>query len=272
MRTRAMRLTALARGTFRSTGSGFLDPVYSIPTNIDSARTMYGLRKLRAAYSGNCVNLRRESDAAVQAFGFTAKGNLDRKAIAAWAGGSLVRVVTWYDQSGNATDLAADFATSAPVLNLLGNGNMPAIMFDGTTNMYLGTSNIVASTLTVLACHNVQGTSGTVWDSSNGACRVDYVNSTTLRAVITSTQVHVTSTFGLHTTNWQWQADTIARVTVDGGSANNTTTSSGTVLLPHRVGGTSGDVSMVGGIMELVCIVALPTTDFNTNALAYYGQ
>ena len=61
----------------------------------------YSMRKLRAAYAGNCVRLRRSTDGAESDFGFNGSGDLDTEAIASWLGAASGSVMTWYDQSGN---------------------------------------------------------------------------------------------------------------------------------------------------------------------------
>jgi hypothetical protein len=86
---------------------GLLD-VYS------GAAAAYSLRKLRTAYTGSAIRVRRtnldEAD-----IGFTSSGELDTTALLAFTGtGALDNgfVTTWYDQSGNSRN-----ATQATALN-----------------------------------------------------------------------------------------------------------------------------------------------------------
>lgn len=58
-------------------------------------------RRLRTAYTGDLIRLRRSSDDAESDFGFGANNLLDQSAITSWAGSDDLYVVTIYDQSGN---------------------------------------------------------------------------------------------------------------------------------------------------------------------------
>lgn len=66
-----------------------------------------GFYKLRNAYGGDCIQVRRESDSATQDIGFTLTGELDTAAIATFCGSSQGRLAIWYDQSGNGFDFNA---------------------------------------------------------------------------------------------------------------------------------------------------------------------
>lgn len=59
----------------------------------------YSFRRLRNAYTGPAVRLRRGSDNVQQDIGFTAGGALDMAAVAAFAQGGATFVVTLYDQT-----------------------------------------------------------------------------------------------------------------------------------------------------------------------------
>lgn len=58
----------------------------------------YSLRKLRAAYSGSAIRVRRSSDNLEADIGFTAYGDLDQVALLAHCGAGNGFVTTWYDQ------------------------------------------------------------------------------------------------------------------------------------------------------------------------------
>jgi hypothetical protein len=69
-----------------------------------NAAVAYSLRKLRTAYSGSAIRVRRAIDNAEQDIGFDSSGNLDTTALLSFVGtGALDNgfVTTWYDQSGN---------------------------------------------------------------------------------------------------------------------------------------------------------------------------
>ena len=77
----------------RSSFAGLLD-LYP------GAAAAYSLRKLRAAYSGPCLRVRRSSDSAEQDIGF-ANNVLDTAGLLSFVGAGDGFVTTWYDQTGN---------------------------------------------------------------------------------------------------------------------------------------------------------------------------
>jgi hypothetical protein len=77
-------------------------------------------RKLRTAYSGNCLEVRRSSDNTTQDIGFV-NNILDTAALMAFTGTSSAFVRTLYDQSGNGRDVQQTT-----------NGNQPQIVSSGT--------------------------------------------------------------------------------------------------------------------------------------------
>jgi hypothetical protein len=100
-----------------------------------NAAAAYSLRKLRTAYTGDAIRVRRSSDNTEQDIGFVS-GNLDETALTTFCGVGNGFVTTWYDQSGNARNATNATAANQPqivstgvvvLLNsksaLLGNGN-----------------------------------------------------------------------------------------------------------------------------------------------------
>jgi hypothetical protein len=80
-----------------------------------NASVAYSLRKLRTAYSGNAIRVRRAIDDTEQDIGFNSSGQLDTVALLAFVGtGALDNgfITTWYDQSTNANN-----ATQTSVAN-----------------------------------------------------------------------------------------------------------------------------------------------------------
>jgi hypothetical protein len=79
-----------------------------------NATGAYGLRKLRADYTGYGVELQRASDSATQNVGFDAQGALDATVVDAFTNGTTARIKTWYDQSPNGLHLSQAAAGSQP--------------------------------------------------------------------------------------------------------------------------------------------------------------
>jgi hypothetical protein len=67
------------------------------------AAVAYSLRKLRTAYTGAAIRVRRSSDNAEQDINFVA-GDLDTASLLTFCGAGNGFITTWYDQSGNANN------------------------------------------------------------------------------------------------------------------------------------------------------------------------
>lgn len=76
----------------------------------------FGLRKLRSAYTGAAVRVRRTTDNVEQDIGFDAAGNLDTAAMSSFLGAANGRVRTWYDQSGNGRNFGNSVTTTQPII------------------------------------------------------------------------------------------------------------------------------------------------------------
>ncbi len=151
MRLRATRLSATGNGSRR------LAPVPILDQLGVSAAAAYSLRKLRSAYAGSAIRVRRSPDNAEQDIGFTASGDLDTATLFTFVGSGNGFVTTWYDQSGNGrnatktTPEAQPRIVSAGVLDIA-NGK-PAIRFNGSS-MYLGGVALPLSQFTLASVLN----------------------------------------------------------------------------------------------------------------------
>jgi len=109
------------------------------------AAAAYSTRKLRTAYSGSAIRVRRASDNSEQDIGFVSN-ELDTTSLATFCSGTNGFVKTWYDQSGNTVDATQTTAANQPKIYdsstgvLLENGK-PTLSFDGTNDsLTLGTA------------------------------------------------------------------------------------------------------------------------------------
>lgn len=105
-----------------------------------SAAAAYSLRKLRTAYTGSAIRVRR-TDLTESNIGFTALGNLDTTALLAFTGtGALDNgfITTWYDQSGNARNATQTTALNQPQIVSAGSvileNSKPSAQFDGSND------------------------------------------------------------------------------------------------------------------------------------------
>jgi hypothetical protein len=85
------------------------------------AAVAYSLRKLRTAYSGSAIRVRRSSDNAEQDFGFVGN-DLDTASLLTFCGVGNGFVATWYDQSTNANN--ATQATAGNQAQIVSSGAM----------------------------------------------------------------------------------------------------------------------------------------------------
>ena len=81
-----------------------------------SATIAYSVRKLRTAYSGQCMRIKRSSDSTESDIGFDGAGYVDTAAISSFAGAGDCGAVTWYDQSGNGYNLTTTDRTVAKMV------------------------------------------------------------------------------------------------------------------------------------------------------------
>ena len=131
----------------RGGGGGAVTPHVFVldeyPTNSFCA---YSLQKLRAAYSGNVIKVRRSSDNAEQDIGFTGNA-LDTSSLLTFVGVGDGFVTTFYNQTtGGAQTMSQSTANSQPKIVNSGslitdaNNGLAAIQFDGVDDHFTGAS------------------------------------------------------------------------------------------------------------------------------------
>jgi hypothetical protein len=112
-----------------------------------SAAAAYSLRKLRTAYSGNAIRVRRSSDNAELNIGFV-NNVLDTASLLTFCGAGSGFVTTWYDQSGNARNVAETSAINQPQIVTSGSVELlngkPMIKFNGTSHRLTAASSIIS--------------------------------------------------------------------------------------------------------------------------------
>jgi hypothetical protein len=100
-----------------------------------NATAAYSLRKLRSAYSGSAIRVRRSSDNAEKDIGF-ASNVLDTSGLLVFIGANSGFVTTWYDQSGGNFNVENALAISQPRIvssgSLLLVNSKPSIFFNNS--------------------------------------------------------------------------------------------------------------------------------------------
>lgn len=140
-----------------------------------NASAAYSVRKLRSAYTGSAIRVRRSSDNTEQDIGFTALGNLNTTALTTFCSGTNGFVTTWYDQSGNARNVTQTTAANQPQIVSSGSvvtisgigGSKPSLLFDGT-NDFMSRTNFSWINYSMFSVQKAN--SGIAWQNgfSNG--------------------------------------------------------------------------------------------------------
>ena len=111
------------------------------------AAAAYSLRRLRTAYTGDAIRVRRASDNTEQDIGFV-DNELDTSALTTFCSGTDGFVKTWYDQSGNAKDATQTTLANQPQIvssgSLLLMNSKPTVFFDGINDSFLLSTTIPA--------------------------------------------------------------------------------------------------------------------------------
>jgi hypothetical protein len=105
------------------------------------AAAAYSLRKLRTAYTGSAIRVRRSNDNSEQDIGFTSSaGDLDTASLKTFVGANSGFVTTWYDQSTNARNATQTTAANQPRIVNAGTveriAGEPSIFFDGSNDFF----------------------------------------------------------------------------------------------------------------------------------------
>ena len=157
-------------------------PAYSyLLDDYSGAAAAYSLRKLRSAYIGNAIRVRRSSDNTEQNIGFV-NNILDTASLLTFCGAGNGIVTTWYDQSGNGLNSSMSAAISQPrIVNagVLDVKNVkPGFRFDGS-NDYLTRAALTAlnsgNTYSIfsVSANETTGVFGDVINTNNGSSRLN---------------------------------------------------------------------------------------------------
>lgn len=132
----------------------------------------YALRRLLTSYSTNkLINIIRASDSTTTDIGFDATGAIDTATATTFCNATTCKVVTWYDQSGNTTNITQGTDANRPALVFSCLGNYPCVQFTGTTQSLATAGNTTPATGTVsfaVVANRAVGTAGCTWLRENG--------------------------------------------------------------------------------------------------------
>ena len=171
----------------------------------------YSLRKLRDAYSGECINVRRdpvpEGSDASKDIGFV-NNVLDTTSLLAFVGSGDGYVTTWYDQSVNPENMTSSTASRQPKIVdagvvLLENGK-PILTSDGSTSGmtsdYIADSGVSAKGLFIVTKRN-SSTSQCILSSYSEGDNMNFILDSGSTNTTVNKNVSVTSQ-NLNSSSW----------------------------------------------------------------------
>ena len=112
------------------------------------AAIAYSLRKLRTAYTGAAIRVRRSSDNTETDIGFV-ENVLDTSTLLTFCGASNGFITIWYDQSGNANNLVQTTSANQPIIvnsgSLITRNGKPYFQASSTQFLNFTTSVLVTT-------------------------------------------------------------------------------------------------------------------------------
>jgi hypothetical protein len=146
-------------------------------TDIEAAFAYF---RLRTAYTGPLVRVRRSSDNAQQDIGYNGSNLLDTTALATFLGSSDGFLVTEYDQSGNGRHVTQATAAAQPRIATAGTVNLvngrPAPEYDGVDDRLDSATGLTLTINSVLATArriNDDNDSGRVFEFSEASTAIN---------------------------------------------------------------------------------------------------
>lgn len=252
---------------------GILD-VYSGATHA------YSLRKLRGAYSGPLIRVRRDNDNAEQDISFTQIGDIDEAALIAFVGVNSGFITTWYDQSGSGNNAVQITAANQPRIVNAGViyklNNRPSVEFLGAGQGFTFTPS-ASSPRTLISVN-----SGTGYLFAGTDQRI-VVQPSPFRFVWGTTPNVSVSPSWRTTTSFQVEqldyAGTSYAIFKNGASVVNGVTGTATLNTLNRIGlqfdATTGVSTWLGGMSEVLIFGSVLSSDgrafIAANEVFYYG-
>jgi hypothetical protein len=261
---------------------------FEVPALLDlypNAAAAYSLRKLRTAYTGSAIRVRRSSDNTETDIGFNNAGDLDTSALATFVGNGNGFVSTWYDQSGNDRHATQTGTTFQPTVvssgSLVTMNTKPSLNFNTSTTRlrYQQVTNFLSQPTTIFA--TVQGVDVNgqrfISDGSNLNVGQLAIQSSNVLGIYAGTSLQVTSTTPLTSVFLAYALFNTTTSQV-GVNSNIVTGGAGNANMNNAITlGTSGDFGPRGLRGKLTEYVIYPNNNsanrigIETNINSYYG-
>lgn len=127
----------------------------------DDTPLAVSMRRLKGAYTGPCMRIRRTSDNQHLDIGFDSNGDLDTAAIENFCAGTIGTVQTWYDQSLSRNHMTQDILAQQPVIYdngaVITRNGKPAMIEQGVKN---NGCSLVNTTFSMGAYYSASGVFG----------------------------------------------------------------------------------------------------------------
>lgn len=258
--------------------SGLLDQISA------TAIGAFSLRRLRNAYAGSAIKVRRSSDNATQNIGFDGAGNFDTTSLTTFIGSNSGFIDTWYDQSGSGNDFAQATTASQPRIVNAGvvdvQNSLPSPDFLSSTGLTAGLTasptNGIRSVSTV-AAHGNAANGDILTASATGGflTRFNAAHTVYLGKVGTSYLTSTSAvTINVLTATFVSITPTAEAITISGTAAGTgSTASSFTGSLTSKIGLASGALIHISELLIFDGTVVSGTdqTTIHTNQAAYYS-
>lgn len=132
------------------------------------AAAAYSLRRLRTAYAGNCIQVRRSSDNTWQDIGFV-NNVLDTAALLSFVGAGNGFITVWYDQSGNGNNVTQSTVLNQPQIvssgAIINEASKPTLQFDGSNDRMTNSTINITQPITRFIVGKTTATGGGLPDT-----------------------------------------------------------------------------------------------------------
>jgi hypothetical protein len=249
----------------------------------------YSTRKLRTAYSGSAMRVRRETDNVEQDIGFVSN-ELDTASLTSFLGSTTGSVVKWYNQGtgGTTSDMIQTSAGEQPkatnsggVVYTAGTTNKPVVYFNGgnvmspSPELQFGGGNNV--TVFIVSQRTGGGTEAAIVAEGTGNYRVNFYQNQCQFDVGGGNVVgSYSGVFSALTqgTFVRGNANKAFIKKIQSGSTNNTTAPNITGIRMSLGNRTGGDLPLTGYIAEVIIFTSNQEsnlTAISDNQINYYG-
>lgn len=242
-----------------------------------NASAAYSLRKLRLAYTGSAIRVRRSSDNTEQNIGFSG-ANLDTTSLTTFCSGTNGFVTTWYDQSGNAANATQTTASNQPQIvssgSVILDGAKPTIQQSGTSGLLVNNAAFTDSFFVLKV--NTQTVVNYFIDATNG----DYFANGSFAGVngfggadATNVRSLTGEDLNRHLAYYNLSGGNL-NISKDGAALTNTGSFTQTNTLTRLLGRGLGNLDLLGNAQEMIFYNSNQSSNqsgIETNINTYYA-